>query len=724
MICMPDSSLLRRLALTGTLLASVLFAQSNASFRISAVSTRPAMVSGDDVLVRVDVPDNISADSAAIKLNGRDITSSFRPDFFRPDASSHALLGLVTGLKAGENNIEVSSDGRVAGTLTVTNHPVTGPIFSGPQEHPFICDTDKFMLPDGTLLGPPLDANCSVRTVVTYVYKTAVSQTGEAGALMPLTDRITLPADVAWTTTSLGQKVPYIVRMETGTINRAIYQIAILHDPTTEPEPSPFIRPKNWNQRLLYSFGGGCIGGWFKQGISIGYGGPGMITDAIVGKGYAEASSTLNVFGNNCNDLLASETMMMVKERFIKAYGAPLFTFGRGGSGGSYQQIQTADNYPGLLDGIIPSLTFPDVQENAQFLIDAQILNNYYTRAGETLTREQKRAIAGVGVLENVTNSAKEGARINPTVFCPAELPVAQRYDPVTNRTGARCDVYDHGVNVYGRDPATGFARRPIDNVGVQYGLSALNDGTITTAQFLLLNQNIGGYDNDGNMIPARAVADPVALRAAYQTGRVTHGGGGLALVPIIDSRAYLDQTEQGNLHLRYHSFAFRERLRRANGTTANEVMLVGPAPDSRARTDYTMAKMDEWLTSLVNDKSNDSLMEKIVRAKPADLVDGCYTASGARINETQTLTGGECGKLYPPFASPRMIAGAPVVNNILKCQLKPVGSSDYSVALTDAERAQLREVFPAGVCDWSKPGVEEHKPSGTWISFAGAGNE
>ena len=199
MICMSDSSLLRRLALTGTFLASVLFAQSNASFRISTVSTRPAMVSGDDVLVRVDVPDSVPADQALIKLNGRDITSSFRPD-----ASSHALLGLVTGLKQGENNIEVSSDGRVAATLTVTNHPVTGPIFSGPQEHPFICDTDKFKLPDGTLLGPPLDANCSVKTVVTYVYKTAVSQTGEAGALMPLTDRSTLPADVAWTTTSLG----------------------------------------------------------------------------------------------------------------------------------------------------------------------------------------------------------------------------------------------------------------------------------------------------------------------------------------------------------------------------------------------------------------------------------------------------------------------------------------------------------------------------------------
>ena len=41
----------------------------------------------------------------------------------------------------------------------------------------------------------------------------------------------------------------------------------------------------------------------------------------------------------------------------------------------------------------------------------------------------------------------------------------------VKNPEGARCDVYDHAVNMYGRDPQTGFARRPLDNVGVQYGL-------------------------------------------------------------------------------------------------------------------------------------------------------------------------------------------------------------------------------------------------------------
>ena len=47
------------------------------------------------------------------------------------------------------------------------------------------------------------------------------------------------PADLVQTTTTQGKTVPYIVRVETGTINRAIYQTAILHDPMTEAPPTP-----------------------------------------------------------------------------------------------------------------------------------------------------------------------------------------------------------------------------------------------------------------------------------------------------------------------------------------------------------------------------------------------------------------------------------------------------------------------------------------------------
>jgi hypothetical protein len=691
------------------------------TFHIVVLSSRPETVSGGDALVRIEAPQGESLDKVIVTLNGRDVAGSLHRD-----PAARALTGLVTGLEIGENSLQVfSGTGRSqpAEQVVLKNHPISGPVFSGPQEQPFVCQTGDFKLPDGTSLGAPLDANCSVKTVVTYVYKSAApplrAPDGRpaAPAFSRLPSVTSLPSDVAWTTTSTGDKVPYVVRVETGTINRSIYQFAVLHDPTRESAPGPLAPPKAWNRRLLYSFGGGCTGGWFKQGASLGN----VISDAIVGKGYAEASATLNVFGNNCNEVIAAETMMMVKERFIKACGKPLFTMSRGGSGGAEQQLPIADNYPGLLDGIIPSLTFPDVLANAQMILDANLLNNYFTKAASALTEQQKLAIEGTARLKDFTGDA---SRINPNVPCPPQLTKEQRYDPVSNRSGARCDVFDHAVNVYGRDPATGFARRPLDNTGVQYGLAAFNGGTITPTQFLDLNEKIGGYDNDGNIAVARSVADPLALGAAYQTGRVTYGGLGLRQVPIIDVRPYRDALPNGDVHLKFHSFSLRERLHRANGTVANDVLLVGPvaqpgqAPGSWSMDQYAMEKMDEWLTNLTNDVSADPVMKKMTRAKPADLVDSCYTASGERIVEQQTPAGGKCNELYRTFMSPRMVAGGPPSNDVLKCQLRPIDKKDYKTTFTAAEQARLAAVFPAGVCDWSKPGVEQKPPTTTWRSF------
>ncbi len=692
-------------------------AADDQSFRITTLSSRPDMVSGGEVLIQIVVPRNIPFSGTTVKLNGKDVTS-----VLSPDATAHELIGLVTGLRLGDNLLEVFNGPKETvqvSQLTLKNYPSAGPIFSGSHEQPFICQTQDFVLPDGNSLGPPIDANCSVKTVVTYVYKStsptgaiAPAKNGGAPNLKTLPSLTALPSDVAWTTTTTGEKVPYIVRVETGTINRAIYQIAVLHDPTGG-SPGPLAPPKAWNKRLLYSFGGGCAGGWFKQGTSIGVGN--VISDTVVGKGYAEASASLNVFGNNCNDVLAAETMMMVKERFIKAYGKPDFTLSRGGSGGAEQQLPIAENYPGLLDGIIPSLTFPDVLANAQFMLDKQLLNIYFSKVGNALTEDQKLAIAGEGRLKNFTD---EVARINPTGLCPAQMPKSQMYDPATNRSGARCDVFDHAISVYGRDPETGFARRPIDNIGVQYGLEALNSGKITTEQFINLNQDIGGYDNDGNFESNRSVADPLALRAAYQTGRVTNGHDGLGQLPIIDVRPYRDMLPEGDVHLKFHSFSLRERLLKANGTFDNDVLLVGPLSLTGQMGDYALVKMDEWLTNLGKDTSADPVMKRILRAKPADLMDSCYTETSERIVEPQTATGGKCNQLYPTYRSPRMIAGGPASNDILKCQLAPLDFSKYKVTFTDAEKSQLRTIYPTGVCDWSKAGVEQSPETGTWQAF------
>ena len=68
-------------------------------------------------------------------------------------------------------------------------------------------------------------------------------------------------------------------------------------------------------------------------------------------------------------------------------------------------------------------------------------------------------------------------------------MPIASRYNAVTNRTGARGTFQDGIVNALGKDSQTGFARQPWDNVGVQYGLAALKAGQISAAQFLDLDR-------------------------------------------------------------------------------------------------------------------------------------------------------------------------------------------------------------------------------------------
>jgi hypothetical protein len=440
--------------------------------------------------------------------------------------------------------------------------------------------------------------------------------------------------------------------------------------------------------------------------------------------GYGVLTATLNTFGTNCNDLLSSETILMVKERFIKGYGVPIFTIGTGSSGGSYQSNQTADNYPGTFDGIVTTNSFPDVTTGMVSLGDSRLLDIFFnvTRPG-AYTAAQQRAISGylqegnIAFLSGFTGAIRGSAqRMDPRVQFPPEILPADQYNPLTNPNGARGDVYDHTVNVYGRisgTPSPGFAQRPLDNVGVQYGLKALNDGVITFAQFLDLNSKIGGFDIDFNQIPSRTVGYPDAIRRAYQGGRILFGGNGLASTPVITRLAIGDTAVAGNIHLRFWSFSIRQRLINANGNANNHVIVGENAPINTL-----IAQMDTWLTAIVNDKTGISKAAKVVKNKPSDVVDACWTTAGVKIVEPQTLTGtGQCNTISPIGLSAGLVAGAPIALDIIKCQLKQITAADYTGGLTATQMAQLNLVFPQGVCDWSKPGVEQTKAV-PWASF------
>jgi hypothetical protein len=499
----------------------------------------------------------------------------------------------------------------------------------------------------------------------------------------------------------------------------------MIHNPIAEAVPSYASSPSGWNGKLVYTFGGGCTGGWYRQGNTTG----GVLDNPILSQGYAMASSSLNVFGNNCQDLTAAESMAMVKERFIEAYGPPRYTIGWGCSGGSYQQHQIADNYPGLLDGILPGCSFPEVGFATVYSItDMRLLGNYFKNvAPNTFTDAQQEAVAGVKTVKTIyTGTVYDGAmRIAPDAYCPATLPADQRYDPVKNPKGVRCSVYDHTVNVFGKDPVTGFALRPIDNVGVQYGLQALNAGVITADQFLTLPEKVGGYDKDARFATSRTVADLSAVKQAYQTGRLTSGGGGLKEIPIIDHRGYSDDAANGDIHLKYHSFSMRERLKKANGNADNQVMLhedfrYGYYSSASPLLMDALKQMDLWLANVSADTSTGTKREKVIRNKPATLQEGCMTrdAVPTKIVEKLSQTSGKCAELYPAPGSPRYIAGAPMSADVIKCQLKAPNISEYNVTFTTDQWTRLNAIFKEGVCDWSKPGVEQQGLRGTWLKF------
>jgi hypothetical protein len=688
-------------------------AQTN-GLQLRALSSRPDLVTGGDALVRVDVPAGGAVADVQVLLNGTDVTAQLRAD-----TSGHSLTGVIAGLAPGSSQM-VATVGGASARLTLVNHPITGPVLSSPQEQPFVCMTDRFKLQAGGTLGRPLDASCSVATRVDYVYRTAAGPD-----LKPLPDAAAVPADVAMVGVN-GRQVPFIVRIETGTINRAIYQIAMLHNPAADPPLDFAVRSPGWNGKLIFTFGGGCEPGWYQQGASTG----GVTDDHQLRQGYAVASASLAVAGNNCNDLISAETMMMVKERFIEAYGVPLFTIGWGSSGGAIQQYQIADNYPGLLDGLITGRSFMDTPfASATSSGDSRLLLTYFQKnAGVAFTDLQKRAVAGFGTVDTVENLSRVRAgRFSATERCPEGLTAEQRYHPANHPKGARCTIWDHGAVVYGRDPKTGFARRPLDNVGVQYGLEALNAGAITKEQFLDLNEKIGGFDLDGTVAPQRMTADLEAVRAAYRTGRMGNGGGGLKATPIVDYRTYYDDLPGGDVHLRFHSFSTRARLEMANGYSDNMVMLL----EDRRHGDFdtaspvlaqALAQMDQWLTNLSKDTSADAPIVRLRRAKPEELVDACWTKDAVpeKVVEPLQYRAGRCDEIYPAYSFPRGVAGAPISNAVIKCQLKPVAAADYKATFAAEEMARLRKIFPSGVCDWSKPGVEQQPLAGTWLVFRG----
>ena len=317
-------------------------------------------------------------------------------------------------------------------------------------------------------------------------------------------------------------------------------------------------------------------------------------------------------------------------------------------------------------------------------------------------------------------------------------LPAALVYDPVTNPNGTRCGDPDLAVAIWGSTtgipPGSTRARQTGDNVGIQYGLKALLAGAITPEEFVTLNEKIGGTDADSNRTAARSVADLPALDIAYRSGIVSSGTN-LGKLPIIDSRGY---DEQG-IHYIWRTFSERARIDAANaGNHGNQViwrygtgLLPATAAQVAAVTVGSFLTMDTWLSNLLTSAPKATLnavrtQAEVIAAKPPTAFDLCYLTGDVTFSTPVTdMAQCDADPRLVKHSSPRQVAGGPLTENILKCQLKALNASDYLPAtFSAAQLARLYAAFPDGVCDWSKPGIGQQAAVSPLTFANGAGGE
>jgi hypothetical protein len=680
------------LALAGTAQAGTI--------HIRTLSNRADLISDGQALVRITVPRGARAQRLKVRLGRRDVTRAFRHRHGR------AARGVVRGLRLGRNRLVATAPGARGARLTITDHPNGGPVFSGPQVQPWKCQAGA------------VDAQCNQPPKLTYLYRS----TDPSKADLQPYDPEHPPSDVASTTTETGRTVPFVVRRELGYQDRDQYVILTLYTPGEKwsrwkPQPQ-------WNHKLLITGGGGC-------GASYGTGSaplndfsgtipasPGYTQSYVtaLGRGFAVMSTALDNTGHNCNLVTEAESLIMAKERLIENYGDVRYTIGTGCSGGSVVQHTVANAYPrAVYDGLVVTCAYPDVLSAGAQFADYHLLRLYFENparwGGVAWAPAQWGPVEGRPDPANAI-VADEGLFKGATTPTGGCVPAGKAYDPQTNPGGVRCSILDYMVNVLGPRPPRvwsemerraghGFAGQPFGNQGIQYGLGALEQGLITPGQFADLNAAIGGSDIDLNPTAARLPGDDRAVRNAYRSGLVNEMDN-ISGVAIIDHAG----PDPGIAHDYAHTWWVRDRLDRVQGHHDNQVLWFGPTPliGDPAWPAEALLAMDRWLAAVERDRSATPRARKIVQDRPHDIADRCVGDLCEQYAATR-------------YSSPRQVAGGSEHNDIVKCRLKPLDRGAYGTTFADADWQKLQQAFPAGVCDWSKPGVGQ-QANIPWLTY------
>ncbi len=734
--------------------------------RIRVVSSAADQVSGGDARIEIRTRGNADKAQITIWVNGEDQSNRFEA------ISKKLLSGVVDGLNLGSNTIvvnETRSRGKgkpariiESDSIELINYPISGPIFSGPQQKAFVCTVQDKGLgqpiadsPEGWPVRDDSDViigrskACQVEPLVVYKYRS----TGGAWADFAIGDT---PSDMAYTTTLDGNEVAYIVRWERGVINRFIYSLAMLDsNPSADSSPNG----NDWNGRLLYHFQGGVAIGHTQGSPSTSR----MLYDNALKLGYGVIYSTGTKTGTHYNLELGAETGLMTKERFVEAYGVPSYTVGVGGSGGGIQQYVYGQNLGSrLIDAAIAQYSYPDMVTQTIHIGDCELLEFYMDAinpAGWT-DWSSRSLLIGLAGNNDIPNPYTQALGSDECVnawrgLIPLTLNPHYGYEggietvtPIGDVLAIQWTHWEDAVNIYGRD-SNGYARSTFDNVGVQYGLKSMLEGNIPVAEFLQLNAFIGGWKDqtdmvqetcpyfpvpgcftsldipdewdpwsirnqvmsDGFMPAPRTEGSIAAMNAAYARGHVFVGD---IDIPIIDWRHYLEHTL--DMHNSHQSFASRQRMLNHDGDASNQVIWFTDARgvDNSDRFDQTpeaLAVMDQWMANVIQHPNR-----SVAKNKSALALDRCFDSYGDEIASGDDVwsgilddaTEGSCTQDFEIYSTSRIIAGNSIDGAVFKCALQSVQAAFMSGTYgswmpSPIEFATLQAIFPQGVCDYTK---------------------
>lgn len=636
-------------------------------------------------------------------------------------------------------------------------------LYSGPNQHPFFCMTvdsglgqpvvdnqEGYGVPvydpfNGTkLIGYSKD--CALRTQLSYV---VVDENNVISNRTELELKNNPPSDNE-----------ILIRVEKGTINRYIYSIAM---PIEIGEVGHQESSKVWNQRLIYRFEGGS-GLGFRQGKMKLHR---LIKKELaqIRKGYAVVASSGNKTSYGYNMLLAEDTARRVKAQFVSLFGEPLYTVGIGGSGGGLAQYLIAQNSEGILDGLLPLYSYPDMVSVSIYALDCDLLNTYFSFRASDRDKWQdwqsRQHIEGLRAINKAEQRFGWLQPLNQLVrFKLPEFPQGNSEcingffglsSYLNNPRQGFLKPYYHEsvvekvnwnywqdlVHIYGQDEQ-GFAQSTWDNVGVQYGLQALRDKVITIDEFIEINQKIGAWKpfdamesekklslsasipplwlslwgehnvTEDKTIPAKRRSAPIStIKRAYQYGQVFIGRVSL---PIIDIRHHLE--DDLNMHHTSASFATRLRILDEMQQADNHVIWISDKQFNPVEQAYEL--MDEWLMAMKDQPEAMSYQQKVKITKPQSATDTCFNADGnihaAGKGVFDGLWNGQengpCADAFPIYSNSRIQAGAPWQGSIFKCHTIPVAAAIekgiYGEVNVTARLAALEQTFPEGVCDYT----------------------